>query len=222
MKTSTLSHHKFIKLHRRLKHASRAYTAGTLELLWCHAYQSNPARIKKSDLEDICDWCGDDDVLVQALIDCELVDVIDDEHVAIHDWQEHAPSFVKRREYMREYMRGYNHNAKQKAQPAQDAKPAPKKKNVKALKAAFEVFWEQYPRKVGKTACEKKFIETVQLEQVPQIMDALTQQKKTAQWLKDGGQYIPHPHTWLNQGRYLDETQEVLGNEFAGENDVEF
>ena len=30
-------------------------------------------------------------------------------------------------------------------------------------------------------------------------------QKLSRQWQKDGGQYIPNPATWLNQGRWEDE-----------------
>ena len=29
----------------------------------------------------------------------------------------------------------------------------------------------------------------------------------TAQWTKEGGQYIPNPTTWLNQGRWDDKTE---------------
>ena len=41
---------------------------------------------------------------------------------------------------------------------------------------------------------------TVQL-----MLDALVWQKLQPQWLKDGGQFIPHPSTYLTQERWLDE-----------------
>ena len=37
------------------------------------------------------------------------------------------------------------------------------------------------------------------------MIDAVEKQKKTDQWTRDGGQYIPHPATWLNQRRWEDE-----------------
>jgi hypothetical protein len=39
------------------------------------------------------------------------------------------------------------------------------------------------------------------------MLSAVEAQKQTDQWTKDGGQYIPHPSTWLNQGRWEDETE---------------
>jgi hypothetical protein len=37
------------------------------------------------------------------------------------------------------------------------------------------------------------------------LLDAIEKHKQSAQWQKDGGQYIPHPATWLNQQRWEDE-----------------
>jgi len=31
-------------------------------------------------------------------------------------------------------------------------------------------------------------------------------QKRSPQWKKDGGQYIPHPVTWIHGERWKDET----------------
>ena len=67
----------------------------------------------------------------------------------------------------------------------------------------FKAFWAAYPRKVGKDAAfrawkrKKTNLETV--------LPALEEQKKSHNWTKDGGQFIPNPQTWLNQGRWKDE-----------------
>ena len=68
---------------------------------------------------------------------------------------------------------------------------------------AFDKFWAAYPRKVGKEAARRSF----QKVKVPveTLLDAIEQQKRSAQWTKDNGQFIPHPATWLNQGRWEDE-----------------
>ena len=42
------------------------------------------------------------------------------------------------------------------------------------------------------------------------ILTALNWQKKSEQWLKDNGQFIPYPATYLNQRRWEDEPQEVF------------
>ena len=37
------------------------------------------------------------------------------------------------------------------------------------------------------------------------IISAVKQQKKSTEWAKNNGQFIPHPTTWLNQERWGDE-----------------
>lgn len=38
-------------------------------------------------------------------------------------------------------------------------------------------------------------------------MNGLKQQITSEQWKKDGGQFIPHPTTWLNGDRWEDEVE---------------
>lgn len=70
----------------------------------------------------------------------------------------------------------------------------------------FDRFWAAYPRKVGKESARKAWAK-IQLtdELLAAMLKALEAQKKTKDWLKDGGQYIPHPSTWLNGKRWEDE-----------------
>lgn len=70
--------------------------------------------------------------------------------------------------------------------------------------AAFAEFWAEYPKKVGKGAAEKAF-RKLKASVYPLLIPAIERQRRTAQWQKDGGQYIPNPATWLNQERWLDE-----------------
>ncbi len=37
------------------------------------------------------------------------------------------------------------------------------------------------------------------------LVTAIKAQKQGEQWAKDGGRFIPHPATWLNQARWEDE-----------------
>ena len=68
----------------------------------------------------------------------------------------------------------------------------------------FESFWKVYPRKVGKEKCRNWFKSHKPKEDLVQKMiEAVEQQKKSKQW--SDPQYIPHPYTWLNQGRWEDE-----------------
>lgn len=68
---------------------------------------------------------------------------------------------------------------------------------------AFDTFWAAYPRKVNKQGAMKAF-EKVDVD-VEVLVHALDNHKKSAQWTKDGGAFIPHPTTWLNQRRWEEE-----------------
>ena len=72
---------------------------------------------------------------------------------------------------------------------------------------AFERFWEVYPKKRSKQAAEKAF-KKVKVP-IDVLIAAVERQKKSKDWLKDGGQFIPYPATWLNQGRWEDEVDGV-------------
>ena len=43
-------------------------------------------------------------------------------------------------------------------------------------------------------------------------MTAIGRARVTEQWQKEGGRFIPNPTTWLNQGRWDDEYEEVALN----------
>ena len=74
---------------------------------------------------------------------------------------------------------------------------------------AFDLFWEAYPRKVGKADARKAFKKAK--APLETILSAIERQKQSEQWQKNGGQYIPNPSTWLNQGRWDDELPSASG-----------
>lgn len=71
----------------------------------------------------------------------------------------------------------------------------------------FDRFWQAYPRKVGKKAAKRAFNKAN--VPVETLVSAVQRQKCGKQWKKDNGQYIPNPATWLNQGRWDDETDQA-------------
>lgn len=83
-------------------------------------------------------------------------------------------------------------------------------KNEGGYTSEFELFWGDYPNKIGKghayTAWKK--IKGVNLL-LDQIRSAIEWQKKTDQWKSENGKYIPHPTTWLNARRWEDERPAV-------------
>lgn len=66
----------------------------------------------------------------------------------------------------------------------------------------FEAFWNAYPKQKAKTEAREAFAKVdVPLQT---LLDALEVQKRSNDWLKDGGQYIPYPAKWLNKRRWED------------------
>lgn len=74
----------------------------------------------------------------------------------------------------------------------------------------FEDFWTIYPRKVAKPKAHEAWQRlNPQTPLVEKILEAVKKQKASKDWIKDEGQFIPHPTTWLNQHRWEDQ-QETL------------
>lgn len=72
--------------------------------------------------------------------------------------------------------------------------------------ALFEQFWSAYPRKQNKERARrawKKLRPDMALCQA--MSDALERDKRSEQWRKNNGEFIPHPSSWLNGRRWEDE-----------------
>lgn len=70
----------------------------------------------------------------------------------------------------------------------------------------FDAFYAAYPRKVARVAALRSWRnKKVSEDTFKTIMKALDAHKESAQWRKNGGQFIPHPATWINQERWNDE-----------------
>ena len=77
----------------------------------------------------------------------------------------------------------------------------------------FPKFWKLYPRKVGKDKAEKAWAKIKVTQELFTLMtEALAKQVLTPEWLKERGQFIPHPSTWLNGKRWEDEIPDVPAN----------
>jgi len=73
----------------------------------------------------------------------------------------------------------------------------------------FDTFWSAYPKKIGKDKCKRWFeSHKVESDLLEQMLTALDTQKRSDQWTREDGRFIPHPYTWLNQGRWQDEIEQ--------------
>jgi len=68
----------------------------------------------------------------------------------------------------------------------------------------FDSFWSAYPNKVAKPAAQKAFNKLdVDQSLLDTMLTAIEAQK--GKWAKDDNKFVPHPATWLNNSRWLDE-----------------
>lgn len=109
---------------------------------------------------------------------------------------------------------------KAEAKAETEAKAEAEEKNTCALTSAratetpplelFEKFYAAYPKKKSKDDALKAFEKRNPSEALLQkMLDALETQKKSHDWIKEGGKYIPYPATWLNRGGWMDQPTEV-------------
>ena len=89
--------------------------------------------------------------------------------------------------------------------------PLPLNDNVVNFEeTAFIQFWNAYPKKINKQGALRAFKKIKNLNtELPLILDALERFKNSKGWLKDNGQFIPHPTTFINQERWRDEIIET-------------
>lgn len=74
----------------------------------------------------------------------------------------------------------------------------------------FDKFWEAYPKKKAKPPAIRAFNALkVDAKMFEVMMTALEKHKRSDQWNRGTGQFIPMPSTWLNQRRWEDVVESV-------------
>jgi len=74
----------------------------------------------------------------------------------------------------------------------------------------FLAFWALYPKKTGRQAALKAWLK--HRPDLQAVRTALEWQVRQPGWLKDRGQFIPHPATWLNAHQWDDEPFHVVAD----------
>jgi hypothetical protein len=143
--------------------------------------------------------------LASALADLERVGLIqwyefgDDKCIQITDFDEHQQGLHKRTKSVFPEPPG-----KVPEIPSEE-KGTEQKGREEKYSAEFERFWSEYPRKEGKDAAWREWLKRSPSDDLLEAMIAkVRMQRASAQWQKDGGQFIPQPRTWLHQGRWQD------------------
>ena len=80
----------------------------------------------------------------------------------------------------------------------------------KILEQKFNSFWTEYSKKVDKKKALNIWLKKIKPdnELFEKIMSSLKRTKLSKEWQKNGGEFIPHPTTWLNGERWNDEHEQ--------------
>ena len=85
----------------------------------------------------------------------------------------------------------------------------------------FELFWREYPNhNSGKKKAYSAFKRALKKATLAELLKSLDAHKKSSQWTKDGGAYIPHATTWLNGERWTVELGRLDDGRFVDEDGI--
>lgn len=86
-----------------------------------------------------------------------------------------------------------------------DIPPTPQG-GAKAISDRFETFWEAYPKKRSKGDAMKAWLKIKpSADLLATMLSAIDNAKKSNEWLKSGGEFIPYPASWLRADGWKDE-----------------
>ena len=87
--------------------------------------------------------------------------------------------------------------------------PSPAPPASRALELlGFSSFWSKYPKRVGKGDTLRSWKKNGCENRAVSIIESL--EKQLPYLTREGGQFIPNPATWLNQGRWDDDPPTTL------------
>ena len=239
LKVTFPNHKKTIKLIHLAGHEAFY----SLVQLWCYVAQNHPKGIlkdyDKDDLEIVSKWTGLRGLFAKSVTKKEIGFVNKIKNgFEINDWEEHNPYVFhadERSEKARKAAKARwkptdsnssrDANSMPQAMPQAQASnapspnpsplPSPPPKPKKKL-AGFEDFWKAYPKKKSKGQAEKTWDKISPTNDLLKTMlIAIEAAKKSEDWIKENGAYIPHPSTWLNAKGWEDETVNIKEDRFA-------
>jgi hypothetical protein len=183
-------------------------------------------------------WPGDPKEFCKVLVEVGFLDRDGDGTYSIHNWKTRNPWIYFSEERSRQAREAIAKRWAKKPKDFENEKeeelqgdntdriterntpfpsPLPKKRNTLAHlfdrqgRGLFEKFWKAYPKKRSKGQAEKTWKKINPDENLlEKILSAIERGKKSAQWAKNEGQFIPYPATWLNAKGWEDQMEERL------------
>jgi hypothetical protein len=216
MRIELQTHPKVFRMVSALK-ADRLRIIGGLHIAWSifdvHCDDGVLVGYTADAMDAVVGWPG----FTQAMIDVEWASVDSSGSLVMPRFDEHNGKSAKRRANDSERKRNArdavmsasdadkNRTREEKRREEkkhQDQKPSSQAPSINL----FPKFWALYPKKVCKAAAEKAWAKLrVTDDLFNLIAQGLAKQCASQAWTKDGGQFIPHPATWLNGKRWEDE-----------------
>lgn len=122
------------------------------------------------------------------------------------DCKAHNPIFQSLEKHgIKGYPKGINTLQEKEKEKEEEKEAEEETEEETETEQPFDKFWAAYPKKKSKGDAEKAWAKLKLDSQLPQILTSLEALKKDRDWIKDGGQFIPHPATWLNAKGWNDE-----------------
>lgn len=77
---------------------------------------------------------------------------------------------------------------------------------------AFDLFWKSYPKHTGLEEAEKEFAKAVKDVDILTLVDSVHKHRRTVDWKKNGGQFIPKAAKFLAERMWLDDCKPAPGS----------
>lgn len=164
MKREAFRHPKLLDLSVRLS-CSRPEAIGFLQLLWDftaeYAIQGDIGKHSNGSISKACDWTGNPDDFVRALVESGWMDEDDEYRLLVHDWADHCERWVKlKMDKIGKDFIGSSIDASTEGSIDALAKPSSSRdqsnpiqsnpiRNTYGYTDDFEIAWHRYPKRAG-------------------------------------------------------------------------
>ncbi|SER53994.1 Pyocin large subunit-like protein [Pseudomonas soli] len=219
MRVDLQTHPKVFRMVSALR-ADRLRVIGGLHVAWSifdtHSADGVLHGYTTDAMDAVIGWPG----FTQAMVDVEWANIDEEGSLVMPRFDEHNGASAKRRANDSERkrvsrkadsVRNLSADDADKLRTREEKRREDKEQDQKTSSSGddgdlFVRFWKLYPRKVGKANAEKAWSKLkVDADLFERMAGALAAWAASPDWTKDGGQFIPHPATWLNGKRWEDE-----------------